>query len=273
MSTHARRTCTHESRLRSEATFPRTGISSPLFSSTCSYDLGLCSGLARGERRVPGTGTGRRSGDTAGEGTDFLPREGGGGGARFAVTLISEEDVDWRSGRAERLGGGSSPPTDARVRCAGRSGVKCVGLYGAANGFTTETGAVFSWASCSNLDFRLFMEGVGADSISEVSAMTQSVSNGKSTTVPRQCYLPVVEMRPVRPVGSSGLLGFSLCWDDGRVAAGENGIILQKLTSFGNSERHHYRAVGLQPIYQVGRFHVLLHARSYVQPSNLQSKN
>lgn len=135
-----------ESRLRSEATFPRTSTSSLLLSPSCSLDLGLCSGLARGERGLPGTGTGRRSGDTAGEDIDFLPREGGGGGgARFAVTLMSDEDVDWRSDRADKLAGRSPPPTDARERCAGRSGVKNVGLHGAADDFTgCDEGATFS---------------------------------------------------------------------------------------------------------------------------------
>lgn len=113
-------------------------------------------------------GTGRRSGDTAGEG--FLPRDGGGGGgARLVTFFMSDADIDVRSALASDWLGRSSPPTDARVRWVGRSGVKSVWLLLCDLGGETET--AFSCANCSNLDFRLLIDSVGADSISELSAI------------------------------------------------------------------------------------------------------
>lgn len=112
-------------------------------------------------------GTGRTSGDTAGEG--FLPRDGGGGGgARLATFFISDVDVEARSAFAAGLQGRSSPPTDARVRWVGRSGVRSVRPQCVDMGWE----AAFSCASCSNFDFRVLIDGVGADSISELSAIS-----------------------------------------------------------------------------------------------------
>lgn len=80
---------TYAKRSLNEATPPPRGASSSL--SCCSRGTGDRSGLVNGDLRAAGIGTGRNSGDTAGEGFGiFAERDGGGGGGgRFCPELKS----------------------------------------------------------------------------------------------------------------------------------------------------------------------------------------
>lgn len=89
-----------------------------------------CSGLARGDLRTAGTGTGLNNGEAAGDRIGFLVERdgGGGGGGRFRPGLKSELVKAFRW-------------------CTRESSLRGDSLV------------VLSWASCSNLLFKLLIEG------------------------------------------------------------------------------------------------------------------
>ena len=81
---------THTKRSLNEATPPPRGASSSV--SWCCLGTDNRSGLACGDLRTTGTGTGLKSGDATGDGFDFFVERdgGGGGGARFWAEAKSE---------------------------------------------------------------------------------------------------------------------------------------------------------------------------------------
>lgn len=110
-----------------------------------------------------GIGTGRSKGDAAGDtAAGFKPREGGGGGGRFAGVCRSDEDDDERRACTSRVGEPENVFDVARGRglCAPatvkRSPLALLDFRGS-----------LVFASCSNLDLRLFTAGRDSELISE----------------------------------------------------------------------------------------------------------